>query len=110
MIIKGPVDPKTGMVMNLAELKVVMQEVLGTLDHKNLDKDVPYFAQIPRFGHFFAAIKNLICLTSCFSTTENLTVYIWDQLRQAMRDPALLHKVRVHETDKNVFAYSGKMK
>ena len=37
-------DPVTGMVINLADLKVIIKErVLDILDHKFLDKDVPYF-------------------------------------------------------------------
>lgn len=42
--VKGPVDPTTGMVMNVHELKEYMQvAIMGPLDHKNLDRDVPYF-------------------------------------------------------------------
>lgn len=42
--VKGPVDPTTGMVMNVHELKQYMQiAIMDPLDHKNLDHDVPYF-------------------------------------------------------------------
>lgn len=42
--IRGTVDPKTGMVMNITELKDYIDRVImKTLDHKNLDKDVDYF-------------------------------------------------------------------
>lgn len=42
--VRGPVDSKTGMVMNISELKEDMnQAIMKPLDHKNLDKDVPYF-------------------------------------------------------------------
>ncbi len=41
------------------------------------------------------------------STTENVCVYIYDQLLSQLPDPLLLHSVRVHETDKNVFTYYG---
>lgn len=44
MTVKGPVDPHTGMVMNVHELKQYMQvAIMDPLDHKNLDHDVPYF-------------------------------------------------------------------
>ena len=57
--IKGPIDEKTGMVMNLSDLKIYMEEsIMKVMDHKNLDKDVPYF-------------NNLV------STTENVAVFIW---------------------------------
>lgn len=42
--IRGPVDPATGMVMNLDELKKYIEKVVMLrLDHKNLDLDVLYF-------------------------------------------------------------------
>lgn len=42
--IRGIVDQKTGMVMNLTELKDHMDHaILKPLDHKNLDKDVDFF-------------------------------------------------------------------
>ena len=42
--VRGAVDPKTGMVMNITELKDYIDRVImKTLDHKNLDKDVDYF-------------------------------------------------------------------
>jgi 6-pyruvoyltetrahydropterin/6-carboxytetrahydropterin synthase len=34
--VKGAVDKKTGMVMNLSDLKIAMKRVLDQLDHKNL--------------------------------------------------------------------------
>ncbi|XP_055351362.1 6-pyruvoyl tetrahydrobiopterin synthase-like isoform X2 [Paramacrobiotus metropolitanus] len=47
--VKGAVDPKTGMVINLVGLKKIMQEaILEAMDHKNLDKDVPFFQTVVR--------------------------------------------------------------
>jgi len=85
---RGPIDPTTGMVVNLADLKKALKRVVDELDHKHLDLDVAYFANV-------------------VSTTENVCVYIYDQLRSRLPDPLLLHSVRVHETDKNVFTYHG---
>ncbi|KAJ7987889.1 hypothetical protein DPEC_G00331270 [Dallia pectoralis] len=60
--VRGKIDRHTGMVMNIADLKQLIEDVIMIpLDHKNLDKDVPYF-------------------TDVVSTTENLAVYIWDNL------------------------------
>lgn len=40
-------DPKTGMVMNITDLKQYMdQTIMKKLDHLNLDKDVPYFKNL----------------------------------------------------------------
>ncbi|XP_055509699.1 6-pyruvoyl tetrahydrobiopterin synthase isoform X1 [Leucoraja erinacea] len=84
----GEVNPVTGMVMNITELKEHMQEVImKQLDHKNLDKDVPFFA------------NNV-------STAENIAIYIWENL-QTLLPPKLLYEVKVYETDKNIVVYHG---
>lgn len=82
------VDPFTGMVMNISELKKhIKVAVLDVLDHKHLDEDVPYFSDV-------------------VSTTENLAVYIWDCLAGVL-PASSLHKVKIHETDKNSVTYRG---
>ena len=44
----GEVDPKTGMVVNLFDLKRILLNVLEEFDHKNLNLDMPYFeSRIP---------------------------------------------------------------
>ncbi|NXU86128.1 PTPS synthase, partial [Xiphorhynchus elegans] len=88
LVVPLQIDPVSGMVMNLAELKEHMQEaIMEPLDHKNLDKDVPYFAEV-------------------VSTTENVAVFIWDNL-QRLLPPGILYKVKVYETDQNVVVYKG---
>lgn len=43
----GRIDERTGMVMNIADLKLAMDSVIfKQLDHKNLDKDVKYFQDV----------------------------------------------------------------
>ncbi|XP_077595036.1 6-pyruvoyl tetrahydrobiopterin synthase [Stigmatopora nigra] len=86
--VRGKIDHITGMVMNLTDLKRYIEEVIMIpLDHKNLDKDVPYFADIA-------------------STTENLAVYIWNNMTKAIA-PNVLHEIKIHETDKNIIVYRG---
>ncbi|XP_014666320.1 PREDICTED: 6-pyruvoyl tetrahydrobiopterin synthase-like isoform X2 [Priapulus caudatus] len=63
------------------------EAVMATLDHKNIDKDVPYFKDI-------------------VSTTENVAVYIWKGLEKLL-PPNTLYKIKIHETDKNVVCYKG---
>lgn len=47
--VRGPIDERTGMVMNITDLKTAMDAVIfKELDHKNLDKDVNYFQNIVR--------------------------------------------------------------
>ncbi|XP_038633057.1 6-pyruvoyl tetrahydrobiopterin synthase [Scyliorhinus canicula] len=86
--VRGEVNPLTGMVINITELKEHMQEaIMKPLDHKNLDKDVPYF-------------------TNVVSTTENVAIFIWDNLQKHL-SPNLLYEVKVYETDKNIVVYRG---
>nr|CAG4646685.1 EOG090X0HIM [Macrothrix elegans] len=87
--IKGPIDERTGMVMNLTDLKEYMDKaIMNVMDHKNLDKDVPYF-------------QNVV------STTENLAVFVWDSLAALLPDPTSLYQVKIYETDKNIMMYMG---
>ncbi|XP_066991456.2 6-pyruvoyl tetrahydrobiopterin synthase isoform X2 [Anabrus simplex] len=45
--LRGPVAADTGMVMNINDLKHYMNTaIMDTMDHKNLDKDVPYFKDV----------------------------------------------------------------
>src|SRR6266851_9405489 len=47
--IEGSVDPDTGMIINLYELKPIINEVLMDFDHKFLNEDNPHFKDlIPR--------------------------------------------------------------
>ena len=86
--LRGPVDPVTGMVLNLTDLKACMEKAfMSTLDHKNLDLDVEYF-------------KDTV------STAENIAVYIWERMSEQL-SPGLLYEVKVHETEKNVTIYRG---
>ncbi|XP_058924343.1 6-pyruvoyl tetrahydrobiopterin synthase [Kogia breviceps] len=86
--VHGEIDPVTGMVMNLTDLKEYMEEaIIKPLDHKNLDLDVPYFADV-------------------VSTTENVAVYIWENLQKFL-PMGVLYKVKVYETDNNIVVYKG---
>ncbi|XP_059607986.1 6-pyruvoyl tetrahydrobiopterin synthase [Phlebotomus argentipes] len=85
----GPLTHATGMVMNISDLKAHMDVVImQRLDHKNLDKDLDAFKDIP-------------------STTENVAVFIWKGLKEVLPEPNLLHEVRIEETDKNSVIYRG---
>lgn len=61
--IRGAVDKKTGMVMNITELKDHMdQAIMKPLDHKNLDKDVDFFKlQVIFEKSFFGFLEQCKC-------------------------------------------------
>jgi len=76
--VKGEIDPRSGFVVDLKQLKETMhREVLDAMDHRFLNKEVPEFlTRIP--------------------TTENLAVAIWQRLAPKLTN-AKLHRVRVYE-------------
>lgn len=87
--VEGEVDPETGYLMDLKQLKdVVESRVIGELDHRNLNVDVPW-------------------LSGVNPTTENLVVAIWERLASAMPGDVRLARVTVRETPRNQADYEG---
>ncbi|KAF9963697.1 hypothetical protein BGZ65_000712 [Modicella reniformis] len=89
--IKGQINPQSGMVINITDLKKTLQiAVMEPCDHRNLDVDVPFFHSQP-------------------STTENLAVFLWENIKQhlPLSKTYELHEIKLYETDKNVVTYRG---
>lgn len=86
----GEVDPVTGMIYDLKDLKdVMMEEVVDPMDHRHLNYEVPPFDKI-------------------IPTTENLAVEIWNRLDKRFQNgPARLHTVRLFETEDTCIEYQG---
>jgi 6-pyruvoyltetrahydropterin/6-carboxytetrahydropterin synthase len=86
--VKGNVDQRSGFVVDLKELKEIMnREVIDAMDHRFLNKEVADFKdQIP--------------------TTENLAISIWRRLEPKL-NLAELHRVRVYETPDLFVDYYG---
>jgi len=81
--VRGEVDPKTGMVVNLFDLKRILLNVLEEFDHKNLNLDMPYFeGRIP--------------------TSENLARILWSKL-ETQKDIGTLQAIRLYE-DEDLYA------
>lgn len=88
--IQGTPAPDTGMVMDLKALKnLIADAVLERLDHKNLNVDVPAFADR-------------------LSTPENLAVVIWGLLAPHLPDGGL-YRVRLHPDDGSYVDYYGEV-
>ena len=92
--VAGPVDPATGMVMELGFLDgTVEREVLERFDHKHLNLDVESF-------------RNRV------PTAENLCIEIYKLLRTNLEvsngaRSARLERIRLEETNSNFFEYEG---
>jgi 6-pyruvoyltetrahydropterin/6-carboxytetrahydropterin synthase len=76
--VAGEIDAKTGFVVDLKELKdVIEREVMSVYDHRHLNLEVPEFA-------------------AKMPTTENIAIAIWNRLDGKIAG-AKLHRVRVYE-------------
>ena len=82
--VKGIVNPETGFVMNLADLKsLILTNIIDHVDHMNLNEDVPF-------------------LNGIIPSTENLAMVIWEILSPLINNQgAKLHSVRIIETENN---------
>jgi len=59
--INGKVDPVTGMIINLTDLKKYVNVVIEKFDHKFLNLDTPYFTKdIPTTENIARVLFNLI--------------------------------------------------
>ena len=86
--IKGPIDNSSGFVVNLKELnEVVNKKVINVLDH-NLIQDVEWFKDRQ-------------------PSTENLVVFIWEQIVSEIVLPAKLFCVKLRETGTIFTEYYG---
>jgi len=86
--VKGEIDPRSGFVVDLKQLKEIMdREVIGVVDHRHLNEEIAEF-------------KVLI------PTTENLAITIWKWLGPKL-NVARLHRIRVYETPDLFADYYG---
>jgi 6-pyruvoyltetrahydropterin/6-carboxytetrahydropterin synthase len=86
--VEGDIDPTTGYVVDLSQLKrIVEREVVDLVDHRNLNLDVPFMRDI-------------------IPTTENIIVAFWRRLAPAVV-PARLTRLVLWETDNNYVEYAG---
>jgi|SRR5579871_1798559 len=88
--LRGEPDPVTGMVLDLKELKEILnRQVVTPYDHRFLNYEVPLFDRV-------------------LPTTENIAIDIWNRLEpELQRGTSRLHAVRVYETPDLYVDYFG---
>ncbi len=93
--VRGPVDPETGMAVDVRALDaIVKQQILDAFQMRNLNLDVPEFAAL-------------------VPTSENVALVVQARLQRAWAAwfpspwPAL-EKVRIQETPRNIFEVFSK--
>lgn len=86
--VRGRPDPDTGYIMDLGELKRILQRaVVDKCDHRNLNDEVDF-------------------LRGVIPSTENLVIAFWDEIAPHIR-AGKLHRVRLYETPRNFAEYHG---
>lgn len=80
--VEGEIDQTTGMIINLFDLKKILNEVLEDFDHKNLNRDTHYF-------------ENML------PTPENICRVLWGLIDKKLEshEKCSLSKIRLYETD-----------
>jgi 6-pyruvoyltetrahydropterin/6-carboxytetrahydropterin synthase len=80
--ISGTINPETGYVIDMKFIsEMIQKEIIKKFDHKNLNLDVPEFANLN-------------------PTAENIVVVIYQKLRKIV-EPELDLKIRLYETERN---------
>jgi 6-pyruvoyltetrahydropterin/6-carboxytetrahydropterin synthase len=88
--LSGKVDPVTGMIVDLKEVKTVLnREVVDLMDHRYLNAEVPPFDKV-------------------VPTSENIAREIWKRIvPHFSTDTVQLHEVRLYETENLYVEYRG---
>ena len=88
--VKGEVNPETGFVIDLKELKAIIRsEVTDKLDHKNINLDVDF-------------------MKGKMASTEVLAIEIYNQLKPHVEaQNAAIHSIKLYETENNFVEYFG---
>jgi 6-pyruvoyltetrahydropterin/6-carboxytetrahydropterin synthase len=82
VVIEGSPDPRLGWIMDFGEVKAIVGEVIGRLDHRCLNE--------------IKGLEN--------PTAEAIAVWIWDQLRPKL---AALARLELRETEHAGVIYEG---
>jgi 6-pyruvoyltetrahydropterin/6-carboxytetrahydropterin synthase len=86
--VEGPIDERTGYVIDLSTLKsIVQREVIDRVDHRNLNVDVEFMRDLN-------------------PTAENIVVACWRVLERHVA-PGRLRRLRLWETENNYVEYEG---
>ncbi|HEY0966514.1 MAG TPA: 6-carboxytetrahydropterin synthase [Opitutaceae bacterium] len=86
--VRGQPDPETGYIMDLGDLKHILNKaVVDKCDHRNLNDEVPF-------------------LRGVIPSTENLVIAFWNEIAPHIT-AGRLHCVRLYETPRNFAEYHG---
>tara|TARA_Y100000590_G_scaffold451918_1_gene594149 strand:- start:638 stop:1057 length:420 start_codon:yes stop_codon:yes gene_type:complete len=87
--ITGEINPDSGFIVDIQDIKsIVFKNVIDLLDHSQIEKDIKWFhGKQP--------------------STENLVLFIWEQISSKIKKPAKLYKIKLRETPTIFTEYFG---
>ena len=87
--ITGPINEASGFIYDIQKIKeIVKQKVISVLDHSQIQSDIKWFkGKQP--------------------STENLVLFIWEELSEEIESPAKLHCIKLRETGTIFTEYYG---
>ena len=87
--ITGEVNSDSGFIVDIQDIKsIVFKNVIALLDHSQIEKDIEWFdGKQP--------------------STENLVLFIWEQISSKIKIPARLYKIKLRETPTIFTEYFG---
>ena len=87
--IKGNPCSKSGFIVDLSTIKnIVNENVIKILDHSQIQEDIKWFNDKQ-------------------PSTENLVIFIWNQISDLIPKPAQLHRIKLRETPTIFTEYFG---
>ena len=87
--VKGNINSDSGFIIDLQKLnKLVNQKIISVFDHSQIEKDISWFKDRQ-------------------PSTENIVVFIWNELIDKIPSGAVLHCVKLRETPTIFSEYYG---
>ena len=87
--IKGPINQDTGFIICLKKLNLIVNKnVINILDHSQIENDIKWFKDKQ-------------------PSTENMVIFIWDQIVDLIPEPSSLYCVKLQETPTIYTEYFG---
>tara|TARA_B100000029_G_scaffold11614_1_gene12356 strand:- start:1024 stop:1428 length:405 start_codon:yes stop_codon:yes gene_type:complete len=87
--VKGNINQDSGFIVDIKELnKIINKKIINVFDHSQIEKDIPWFKDKQ-------------------PSTENMVVFIWNEIVNRIPSNAVLHCVKLRETPTIFSEYYG---
>ena len=87
--VKGNINKDSGFIVDIKKLnEIINKKVIDVLDHSQIEKDIPWFKDKQ-------------------PSTENMVVFIWNEIVDRIPSNAILHCVKLRETPTIFSEYYG---